>query len=294
MAWFMRWEKFMRTDLGLKGSELYVYAVIYGFTKSKGNFSGSLKYLEEVTGFTAVQCCNTLKSLVEKGLIDKKSIQNKKGFLQSEYKSVPTDELTLPEKQEKTKHKTKQKTADKPSKIITDCKTQGDLYQGIGDTEKPHENENKPHNFELTAVDEKPKIRQPESEVLDPEKQLRLETWEFYKQAYLERYGIEPVRNARVNRNILDFVKQVGANAPQMIYFFVFHNNSWYVQKGHDTGTLLANVQAIARDWAKGYQTTQTYAKQGESVATAQMAAQGAIELLNSIREEKAKKQQGY
>ena len=43
MAWFMKWEQFMRTDLGLKGSELYVYAVIYGFTKSKGNFSGSLK-----------------------------------------------------------------------------------------------------------------------------------------------------------------------------------------------------------------------------------------------------------
>ena len=156
-----------------------------------------------------------------------------------------------------------------------------------GNVEKP--------DFELTVDDEKPKtkIRQPESEVLDREKQLRLKTWEFYKQAYLERYGIEPVRNARVNRNILDFVRQVGANAPQMIYFFVFHNNSWYVQKGHDTGTLLQNIQAIARDWAKGYQTTQTYAKQGESIATAQMAAQGAIELLNSIREEKAKRQQG-
>ena len=123
-------------------------------------------------------------------------------------------------------------------------------------------------DFELTAVDEKPeppKIRQPESEVLDNEKQLRLETWEFYKQAYLERYGIEPVRNARVNRNILDFVKQVGANAPQMIYFFVFHNNSWYVQKGHDTGTLLANVQAIARDWQRGMVTTSIDAKQAES-----------------------------
>ena len=110
MAWFMRWEQFMRTDLGLKGSELYVYAVIYGFTKSKGNFSGSLKYLEEVTGFTAVQCCNTLKSLVKKGLIYKKSIQNKKGFLQSEYTAVPIDELTLPEKQS---DKTKRKTAAK-------------------------------------------------------------------------------------------------------------------------------------------------------------------------------------
>lgn len=296
MDWFVRWERFMRTDLGLKGSELYVYAVLYGFTNSKqGKFSGSLKNIEEYTGFDKRQCFNAINSLIEKGLVIKTAIQG--GLRKCEYKTIPLNELTLPEKQEKPKRKPKRKTAAKPSNLITDCETQGDLYQGIGDTEKPQKNaENS--DFELSGdiVDEKPKppkIRQPESEVLDNEKQLRLETWEFYKQAYLERYGIEPVRNARVNRNILDFVKQVGANAPQMIYFFVFHNNSWYVQKGHDTGTLLQNVQAIARDWAKGYQTTQTYAKQGESIATAQMAAQGAIELLNSIREEKAKRQQG-
>ena len=270
--------------LGLKGAAAMVYGVIYGFSyKQGGKFFGSLKTIEEMTGFHTVYICNTLKDLTEKGFIRKKYISATK----IEYTAVPIDEIVLPEK---PKRKTKQKTAAKPSNLPTECETQGDLYQGIGDTEKPQENA-KNGDFELTAVDEK--IRQPESEVLDPEKQLRLETWEFYKRAYLERYGIEPVRNARVNRNILDFVKQVGANAPQMIYFFVFHNNSWYVQKGHDTGTLLSNVQAIARDWAKGYQTTQTYAKQGESVATAQMAAQGAIELLNSIREEKAKRQQG-
>lgn len=281
--------------LGLENAAAMVYGIIYGFTIGKqGKFYGNLRFISEITGLQRTYVCNILKKLTDKGYIKKTVVDTMK----NEYHCVPYDELvangliTLPEKQEKPKRKTKQKTAAKPSNLPTDCETQGDLYQGIGDTEKPQENaENGDFQLSGEIVDEKPKIRQPESEVLDREKQLRLKTWEFYKQAYLERYGIEPVRNARVNRNILDFVKQVGANAPQMIYFFVFHNNSWYVQKGHDTGTLLSNVQAIARDWAKGYQTTQTYAKQGESVATAQMAAQGAIELLNSIREEKAKRQ---
>ena len=285
--------------LGLENAAAMVYGIIYGFTIGKqGKFYGNLRFISEITGLQRTYVCNILKKLTDKGYIKKTVVDT----LKNEYHCVPYDELvangliTLPEKQEKPKRKTKQKAAANTAKIITDCETVENASNPITDDKnavKTQENENKPPDFELTAVDEKPKIRQPESEVLDPEKQLRLETWEFYKQAYLERYGIEPVRNAKVNRNILDFVKQVGANAPQMIYFFVFHNNSWYVQKGHDTGTLLANVQAIARDWAKGYQTTQAYAKQGESVATAQMAAQGAIELLNSIREEKAKRQQG-
>ena len=291
MSWFYTIHDFM-CDLDLKGGEVNVYALIYNFTKNGHCYSGSIETLASRTFLKYRQVCNILQSLVKKGLIRKKFISTHC----FEYTAVPLDELTLPEKQEKPKRKTKQKTAANTIKIITDCETVENASNPIADDKtaaKTQENENKPPDFELTAVDEKPKIRQPESEVLDPEKKLRLETWEFYKQAYLERYGIEPVRNAKVNRNILDFVKQVGANAPQMIYFFVFHNNSWYVQKGHDTGTLLANVQAIARDWSKGYQTTQTYAKQGESVATAQMTAQGAIELLNSIREEKAKRQQG-
>lgn len=80
----------MRDDLGLKGSELYVYAVIYGFKKSKKQFSGSLKYLSEVTGFTTVQCCNSLKNLVNKGYIRKTAINARR----IEYTIVPIEELT--------------------------------------------------------------------------------------------------------------------------------------------------------------------------------------------------------
>lgn len=90
MDWFVRWEQFMRTDLGLKGSELYIYAVIYGFSKQKKTFSGSLKYLSEVTGFTAVQSCNALKNLVNKGYIIKNAINARR----IEYTALMPEELT--------------------------------------------------------------------------------------------------------------------------------------------------------------------------------------------------------
>lgn len=262
MSWFMRWEQFMRTDLGLKGSELYVYAVIYGFTKSKGNFSGSLKYLEEVTGFDKRQCFNTINNLIAKGLLTKTAVTG--GLRKCEYTTVPIDELTLPEKQEKPKRKTKQKTAAKPSNLTIECETQGDLYQGIGDTEKPQENaENGDFKLSGDIVDEKPKPPPQKSEVLTP---VQI-TWQAYKNAYLTKYGVEPVRSKKIFGQIKNFVDTVGQdNAPKIVDFYVLNcNNSWYIQKGHDIGTLLTNVQAISRDWQRGMVTTSIDAKQAES-----------------------------
>ena len=80
----------MREDLGLKGSELYIFAVIYGFSKQKKTFSGSLKYLEEVTGFNADYCCCSLKKLVEKGYIIKTAINARR----IEYTALMPEELT--------------------------------------------------------------------------------------------------------------------------------------------------------------------------------------------------------
>ena len=121
-------------------------------------------------------------------------------------------------------------------------------------------------DFELTAIDEKPKppkIRQPESEVLTP---VQI-TWQAYKNAYLAKYGVEPVRSKKIFGQIKNFVDTVGQdNAPKIVDFYVLNcNNSWYIQKGHDIGTLLTNVQAISRDWQRGMVTTSIDAKQAES-----------------------------
>ena len=62
----------MVTELGLKGSELIVYALIYGFSQAENQvFSGSLQYLADWTNCTKQGVIKTLKSLIEKGYIAK-------------------------------------------------------------------------------------------------------------------------------------------------------------------------------------------------------------------------------
>lgn len=62
----------MVADLRLKGNELLVYAIIYGFSQDGENrFTGSLSYLADWTNSTKQGVSNCLKSLVEKELIIK-------------------------------------------------------------------------------------------------------------------------------------------------------------------------------------------------------------------------------
>ena len=62
----------MITDLGLKGNELLIYALIKGFCQDEeSQFYGSLAYLMEFTSLSKQGVINTLNSLVEKGLIEK-------------------------------------------------------------------------------------------------------------------------------------------------------------------------------------------------------------------------------
>ena len=65
-------QSFMVSELGLKGNELLIYAIIFGFSQTTGQaFNGSLTYLESWTNSTRHTVISSLKSLVEKGLIDK-------------------------------------------------------------------------------------------------------------------------------------------------------------------------------------------------------------------------------
>ena len=62
----------MVNELGLKGNELMIYAIIYGFSQTDGQyFTGSQSYLAEWTNATDRSVRNTLSSLVEKGLLEK-------------------------------------------------------------------------------------------------------------------------------------------------------------------------------------------------------------------------------
>lgn len=62
----------MRSELGLKGNDLLVYAIIYGFSmKENQKFYGGLQYLADWCGATKYGVSKNLKNLIDLGLIEK-------------------------------------------------------------------------------------------------------------------------------------------------------------------------------------------------------------------------------
>ena len=107
--------------------------------------------------------------------------------------------------------------------------------------------------------------------------------WAAYRQAYLDRYGVEPLRNAKVNGQIAQFVRTVGAeDAPKLAAFYPWHNGGFFVQRRHDFGLLLQSAQQIRTDWLRGEQMTQTKARQTEKTQTAVETHNGALAILKA------------
>lgn len=73
MGWYITILQEMRDQLGLKGNELIVFAFINGYSQGgQGCYHGSLATLQAICGIASRQTAiDTLKSLIEKGLIQK-------------------------------------------------------------------------------------------------------------------------------------------------------------------------------------------------------------------------------
>lgn len=79
----------MRHELNLKGNELMVYAIIYGFSQDGENdFTGSAAYMADWIGSTKQTVFNILKSLTERGLIKKTDVYNN-GVKFCHYSAIP-------------------------------------------------------------------------------------------------------------------------------------------------------------------------------------------------------------
>lgn len=90
-------------------------------------------------------------------------------------------------------------------------------------------------------------------------------TWEAYSQAYLARWNVVPVRNARVNGQLASLVRCIGAaESPDVAAFFVRHNRAHYVQAKHSTSLLARDAEGLRTEWATGRQVSETEARQGD------------------------------
>ena len=86
----------------------------------------------------------------------------------------------------------------------------------------------------------------------DTNKKLNQEIWNAYVLAYKEKYQVEPLRNASVNSKISQIAKRLGADAIEIVKFYVSHPKTFYVSKTHDIGLCLTDAESLHTQWLKG------------------------------------------
>ena len=78
-------------------------------------------------------------------------------------------------------------------------------------------------------------------------------TWEAYRAAYQQRYGVEPVRNAKINSQIRQLVERLGAEAaPKVAAIYLRHPGARYMAGGHQVGMLLADAEKLHTEMLAG------------------------------------------
>jgi len=95
------------------------------------------------------------------------------------------------------------------------------------------------------------------------------ETWKAYSDAYFTRYKTEPVRNAKSNSLVAEFVRRLGVKeSPHVAAFYLRHNGSFYVGKMHSLQLMVADAEKLRTEWATNTQITTTRAQQADRTQT--------------------------
>lgn len=104
----------MKTRLGLKGNELLVYAIIYGFSQTEGaSFKGSYRYIAEWAGVSERTAVRVIDGLVSKGCLRRRKVVAEDGVnMANEYTAVTSfsrDETGSPAEKKKAVQKKEKK-----------------------------------------------------------------------------------------------------------------------------------------------------------------------------------------
>ncbi len=105
---------FMVEELGLKGSELVAYALIYGFSQDGESwFTGSAQYVADWCGIARRNAIGVLQRLTEKGLVEK--VGTGRGCAYRACRNITGDETSLVMKHHRTGDETSPVTGDETS-----------------------------------------------------------------------------------------------------------------------------------------------------------------------------------
>ena len=108
---------------------------------------------------------------------------------------------------------------------------------------------------------------------LSPEAEIRARgvtspVWAAYSEAYRKRYGVDPVRNAKINGQLANFVSRVpGSEAPHIAAFYLRSSKSIYVRDKHPIGFLVRDAETLRTEWVTGQQGTESEARAQDRTA---------------------------
>ncbi len=134
----------------------------------------------------------------------------------------------------------------------------------------------------LAPASPKRAAKKPDSVVEADRQEACREIWASYSVAYQDRYQAAPVRNAKVNRNVVDLWKRLGAEAAAVAEFYIGINDSYLIRNCHDLGSLLAKAESYRTQWATNRQMNGTTAQQIERKQANLQAGQEAAQRIMS------------
>jgi hypothetical protein len=127
-----------------------------------------------------------------------------------------------------------------------------------------------PKELELINITESKIDKTPKEAKQRPKKESSNETsslvlsrkiWDAYVEGYKINYHVEPIRNARTNSLIKQFGARLGEIAPDVIKFYLTHQDSFYIKNLHSLNLAVSSAEALATQWKAGVKMTWNQAK---------------------------------
>jgi len=88
--------------------------------------------------------------------------------------------------------------------------------------------------------------------------------WSRYHDAYLLRYAVEPVRNAKANALMQALARRLGKESPEVAAYYLTHNGQVYVRSKHALELLVRDCEGLRTEWKRGAQVTHTEARHAD------------------------------
>lgn len=92
--------------------------------------------------------------------------------------------------------------------------------------------------------------------------------WISYRDAFMNRYGVEPVRNAKTNSLCSQLHKRLGEEACNVVTFYLTHNDGYYLRTQHALTGLIANAESLHTQWKRGATVTSANVREAEKAIT--------------------------